>query len=81
MWSWCKYKFDAFSIYKKLCLREVKPTTITLQLVNRFYTYPRGILDDVLVKVDKLVFSVDFIVLDIEEHREIPIIRDTFSSH
>ena len=31
-------------------------------------------IEDVLVKVDKFIFSVDFIVLDIEEDKEIPII-------
>ena len=36
--------------------------------------HPRGVIEDVQVKVDKLIFPTDFIVLDIEEDREIPII-------
>ncbi|KAI4354065.1 hypothetical protein L6164_002965 [Bauhinia variegata] len=35
---------------------------------------PRGIVEDVLVKVDKFIFHADFIVLDMEEDQEIPII-------
>ena len=31
-------------------------------------------IEDVLVKVDKFIFPTDFIVLDMEEDREIPII-------
>ena len=31
-------------------------------------------IEDVLVKVDKYIFPVDFIVLDMEEDKEIPII-------
>ena len=31
-------------------------------------------IEDVLVKVDKLIFPADFIVLDVEEDKEIPII-------
>ena len=31
-------------------------------------------IEDVLVKVDKFIFLVDFIVLDMEKDREIPII-------
>ena len=36
--------------------------------------HPRGVLKDVLVKVDNFIFPVDFIVLDKEEDKEIPII-------
>ncbi|XP_031283203.1 uncharacterized protein LOC116141869 [Pistacia vera] len=63
-----------FSIYKKLGLREVKPTTVHLQLANRSIKYPRGVVEDVLIKVDKLFFPVDFIVLEMEEDREVPLI-------
>ncbi|XP_075497901.1 uncharacterized protein LOC142535433 [Primulina tabacum] len=41
-----------FSIYRTLELGEVKPSTITLQLADRSLTYLRGIVEDVLVKVD-----------------------------
>ena len=36
--------------------------------------HPGGVLENVLVKVDKFIFPVDFIVLDMEEDQEIPII-------
>ncbi|KAL5560451.1 hypothetical protein UlMin_036662 [Ulmus minor] len=36
--------------------------------------HPRGIIEDVLVKVDKFIFPADFIVLDMEEDREVPLI-------
>ncbi|XP_031258969.1 uncharacterized protein LOC116117079 [Pistacia vera] len=63
-----------FSIYKKLGLGEVKPTTVHLQLADRSIKYSRGVVEDILIKVDKLIFLVDFIVLDIEENREVPLI-------
>ena len=53
---------------------EVKPTTITLQLVDRSLTYPQGVIEDVLLKVNKVIFPTDFIVLDMEEDQEIPLI-------
>ena len=62
------------SVYRKLGLGEVKPTTISLLLADRSIKHPRGILEDVLVKVDKFIFPADFIVLDMEEDQEIPII-------
>ena len=47
---------------------------MSLQLVDRSITYPRGIVEDVLVKVDKFIFPIDFIVLDMEEDHEVPLI-------
>ena len=62
------------SIFRKLGIGEVKPTMVSLQLADRSIKHPRGIIEDVLVKVDKLIFPVDFIVLDMEEDREVPLI-------
>ena len=64
----------SLSIFKKLGLGEANPTTITLQLENRSLTHPRGTIKDVLVKVDKFSFLANFIVLDMEEDKEVPII-------
>ena len=33
-----------------------------------------GVIDDVLVKVGKFIFPMDFIILDMEEDREVPLI-------
>ena len=41
-----------YSVYKQLGLGELKPTTITLSLVDRSVKIPKGIVEDVLVKVD-----------------------------
>jgi hypothetical protein len=39
---------------------------MTLQLADRSVKIPRGIVEDVLIKVDKFYFPMDFIVLDTE---------------
>ena len=62
------------SIFKRLGLGEAQPTTVTLQLADRSLKHPRGVIEDVLVKVDKFIFPTDFIALDMEEDNEIPII-------
>ena len=62
------------SIFKKLGLREVNPTTVCLQLADRSIKHPRGIIEDVLLKVDKFIFLANFIVLDMEEDRDVPLI-------
>ncbi|XP_073139099.1 uncharacterized protein [Henckelia pumila] len=61
-------------IFRSLQLGEVKPTTITLQLADRSLTYPCDIVENVLVKVDKFIFSADFVVLDMEEAQDVPLI-------
>ncbi|CAH9142614.1 unnamed protein product, partial [Cuscuta epithymum] len=62
------------SIVEKLGLGEMKPTRMCLQLADRSVKYPKGIVEDVLVKVDKFIFPVDFVVMDMEEDRETPLI-------
>jgi hypothetical protein len=58
--------FLPYSVYVQLGLGELKPTSMTLQLADRSMNVPRGIVEDVLIKVDKFYYPVDFIVLDIE---------------
>ena len=53
-------------MYKQLGLGELKPTNITLSLADRSVKIPKGIVEDVLVKVDKFYYPVDFVVLDTE---------------
>ena len=55
-----------FSMYKKLGLGELKPTTITLSLADRSIKIPKGTFEDVLIQVDKFYYPVDFVVLDTE---------------
>ena len=53
-------------MYKQLGLGELKPTNITLSLADRSVKIPKGIVEDVLVKVDKFYYPLDFVVLDTE---------------
>ncbi|XP_058006774.1 uncharacterized protein LOC131182141 [Hevea brasiliensis] len=62
------------SICKKLDVGEFKPTTISLQLADRSVKYPVGILKNIPIKVENFFIPVDFIVLEMEEDVQIPII-------
>ncbi|XP_061351350.1 uncharacterized protein LOC133296396 [Gastrolobium bilobum] len=62
------------SIFTKLGIGEARPTTVTLQLADRSITYPEGIIEYVLVRVDKFIFPADFIVLAFEADREVPLL-------
>ena len=55
-----------YSVYKQLGLGELKPTNITLSLADRSVKIPKGIVEDVLEKVDKFYYQIDFVVLDTE---------------
>jgi hypothetical protein len=67
-----------YSVYQQLGLGELKPTTVILQLADRFIKKSIVIIKDVIIKVDKFFFPVDFIVLDTEPvphpERLIPVI-------
>ncbi|KAF7841888.1 uncharacterized protein G2W53_004186 [Senna tora] len=60
--------FASLSSQLVVLTKEVK------SLADHSIAYPRGVIEDVLVKVDKFIFPADFIVLDYEEDREVPII-------
>ncbi|XP_073133449.1 uncharacterized protein [Henckelia pumila] len=65
-----------YSVFRKLSLGEPKSTKMSLQLEDRSIKYPRGIIEDVLVKVNKFIFLVDFLVLDIDEDLYMPLILE-----
>jgi len=62
------------SMCRRLGEIEIMPTRMTLQLADRSITRPYGVIEDVLVKVKHLIFPADFIVIDIEEDADIPLI-------
>ena len=53
---------------------ELKYTKMTLQLADKSTTHPHGVDLDLLVKVDKLFFPVDFVVIEMEEDVDAPLI-------
>ena len=62
------------SVVQRLSLGELTPTAITLQMADRSMAQPEGILEDVLVKVGKFVFPVDFVVMQMEEDTQVPLL-------
>ncbi|GKB06116.1 reverse transcriptase domain-containing protein [Tanacetum coccineum] len=62
------------SIWKKLSLPELTPTRMTLELADRSITYPKGLAEDVFVKVRNFHFPTDFVVVDFEADPRVPLI-------
>ncbi|GKF56845.1 zinc finger, CCHC-type containing protein [Tanacetum coccineum] len=63
-----------FSTYTKLGLGELAHTKLIVKLADRTVKHPKGIVENVLVEIDKFVFPVDFIVLDVPEDIKTPLI-------
>ena len=62
------------SVARKLSLGELTPTTVTLQMADRTMVKPERVIEDVLAKVGKFIFPVDFIILDMEEDSKVPLL-------
>ena len=63
-----------YSLFKKLGFGELKPTRMSLQLADRSVKLPRGVIEDVLVKVESFIFPIDFVILDMDADIEVPLI-------
>ncbi|XP_073138371.1 uncharacterized protein [Henckelia pumila] len=64
----------SYSLAQKLGIGNIKSANISLKFADRSIKYPRGIVENVLVKIDKFIYPVDFVVLDMDEDYEVPII-------
>ena len=62
------------SVVQRLSLGELAPTAITLQMANILMAQPEGILEDVLVKVGKFIFPMDFAIMKMEEDTQVPLL-------
>nr|GEX18268.1 reverse transcriptase domain-containing protein [Tanacetum cinerariifolium] len=63
-----------YTMYEKLGLGEPKPIRMSLELEDRSIKYPQGIVENVLIKTDKFILPIDFVILDMQEDFRISII-------
>ncbi|XP_050895182.1 uncharacterized protein LOC127101782 [Lathyrus oleraceus] len=66
--------FMSFSMMRKLDCGEPEPTKMNLTHAKRSATYPYEVLEDVLVKVDDLLFPANSVILDMSEDAETPLL-------
>ncbi|GJX73323.1 mitochondrial proton/calcium exchanger protein-like protein isoform X1 [Tanacetum coccineum] len=62
------------STYLNLGLGELAHTKLTVELADRTVKYPKGIVENILVGIDKFVFPIDFIILDMPEDIKVALI-------
>ncbi|XP_070049160.1 uncharacterized protein [Nicotiana tomentosiformis] len=63
-----------YSMFKTLGIGQPRPTSMRLKMADRTMKGPLGIIDDVLVRVEKFILPADFVILDCEVDYEVPII-------
>ncbi|GKB46459.1 ribonuclease H-like domain-containing protein [Tanacetum coccineum] len=62
------------SLFRRLGISKLKPTKMSIQLADRSIKYPIGVCENLLVKVSKFVFPVNFVVLEMDEDELVQII-------
>ncbi|GKA64745.1 putative reverse transcriptase, RNA-dependent DNA polymerase [Tanacetum coccineum] len=63
-----------YFLFKRLGLESMKPIKMTIEMADRSMQSPKGIKENVLVKISNFVFPVHFVILDIMEDENVPII-------
>ncbi|GKB56029.1 RNA-directed DNA polymerase, eukaryota [Tanacetum coccineum] len=63
-----------FYTYTNLGLGILSHTRLTIELADRTIKQPRGIAENVLVMIGKFIFPINFIILDIPEDDDVPLI-------
>ncbi|GKC79134.1 putative reverse transcriptase domain-containing protein, partial [Tanacetum coccineum] len=51
-----------------------KPINMVIEMADKSMQSLKGIAENVLVKIDKFIFPVDFVILDVMEDNKVPII-------
>ncbi|XP_027337108.1 uncharacterized protein LOC113850764 [Abrus precatorius] len=59
-------------IYRSLSLNPLKQTGVVIQLANRSIAFSARVVEDILVRVDKLIFPADFYILEMAEESNMP---------
>nr|GEU52617.1 hypothetical protein [Tanacetum cinerariifolium] len=63
-----------FSMYKHLGIGKLEPTNMVIEMAHNTKSIPKGIVKYLLIRIDKFIFPVDFVILDIIEDYRMPII-------
>ncbi|GKF94621.1 zinc knuckle CX2CX4HX4C containing protein, partial [Tanacetum coccineum] len=61
------------SMYKSLGIRKLEPINMVIEMADNTKCTPKGIVENLLIKIDKFIFPVDFVILDMVEDLRMPI--------
>ncbi|GJU18785.1 reverse transcriptase domain-containing protein [Tanacetum coccineum] len=63
-----------YSLYTALSGTTLKPTRMSIRLANHTYQYPMGVVENMFIQVGKIMFPVNFVILQMEENDRVPLI-------
>ncbi|GJR22441.1 protein kinase-like domain, concanavalin A-like lectin/glucanase domain protein [Tanacetum coccineum] len=63
-----------FSMYKRLGIGKLEPINMVIEMADNTKCTPKGIVENLLIKIDRFIFPVDFVILDMVENIRMPII-------
>ncbi|GKE49246.1 hypothetical protein Tco_1480504 [Tanacetum coccineum] len=64
------------SMYKRLGIRKLEPINMVIEMADNTKCTPKGIVENLLIKIDKFIFPMDFVILDMVEDLRMPIILE-----
>ncbi|GJY99646.1 putative reverse transcriptase domain-containing protein [Tanacetum coccineum] len=65
-----------FSMYKRLGIGKLELINMIIKMADNTKCTPKGIVENLLIKIDKFIFPVDFVILDMVEDIQMPIILE-----
>nr|GFA01272.1 hypothetical protein [Tanacetum cinerariifolium] len=63
-----------FSIFKRLGIGKLEPINMVLEMADNTKCIPKGIVKNLLIKIDKFILPIDFVILDIIKDFRMPVI-------
>ncbi|GKD08253.1 hypothetical protein Tco_1187938, partial [Tanacetum coccineum] len=63
-----------FSMYKHLGIGKLETIKMKIELADNSKCIPKGIVRNLLIKIDKFILPIDFIILDVLEDFRMPVI-------
>ncbi|XP_071714342.1 uncharacterized protein [Rutidosis leptorrhynchoides] len=72
--SGASINFMSYSVYKRLGLGDLSPTTMGVKIIDQSISSSVGIAEDLIVKVGDMEFPIDFVIVDIKEDPVVPLV-------
>ncbi|GJZ87677.1 zinc knuckle CX2CX4HX4C containing protein [Tanacetum coccineum] len=63
-----------FSMFKHLGIGKLEPINMVIEMTDDTKCIPKGIVINLLIKIDKFILPIDFVILDIIEDFRMPVI-------
>ncbi|GJY54974.1 hypothetical protein Tco_0446638 [Tanacetum coccineum] len=63
-----------FSMFKRLGIGKLEPINMVIEMADNTKCIPKGIVENLLIKIDKFILLVDFVILEMIDDFRMPVI-------